>query len=238
MSAVPSYAGTGGKESTMPALETIKQRIRERLAATGMSANEASRRAGLGLSYVNDLLSGKSKNPVTTRLALLADVLGCDLGYLQGTQEALRAHVAVEPLQANGHGGRGETDSAARALPLYTANLTDPDGFFTMVDEEAVRFVPAAVVELDPQAYAVSVADGANAPRYLPGEVVVVSTRKPVAPRSFAVIRMQDDRAIIRKVIGITSTGIEVEAIEDLSRRTIPRAEIKTIHRIVASFEG
>lgn len=223
----------------MLALETIRLRIRERLTATGLSANEASRRAGLGLSYVNDLLSGKSKNPVTTRLAQLASVLDCDLGYLQGTQESPRVVGEVVSFPGNGHGAKVEGASVMpRTVPFYSVNLSDPEGFFSMIDAKAARFSPAASVDIDTDAYAVSVADELNVPRYMPGEVVLVSTRKPVASGTFAVIRLSDDRAMIRRVVAITPTEIEVEAIGDGTKGSVARSEIKSIHRIVASFEG
>lgn len=69
-------------------IEIIRRRIRERLAATGMSANEAGRSAGLGVSYANDILSGKSKRPSAHRLARLAGVLGCSLEWLTGSEDA------------------------------------------------------------------------------------------------------------------------------------------------------
>ena len=71
-----------------PKIEIIRQRIRERLTATGLSANAAGRLAGLGLSYANDILSGKSRNPVPNRLGMLAEALGCSLEWLSGEDGA------------------------------------------------------------------------------------------------------------------------------------------------------
>ena len=65
-------------------LDTLRQRLRERLAAVGLSANEASRRSGLGLSYVNDILCGKATEPKPERLAALAATLVCTPGWLAG----------------------------------------------------------------------------------------------------------------------------------------------------------
>lgn len=238
MGRVIEYIAKDGRENLlMPALEKIRERIRDRLAATGLSANEASRRAGLGLSYVNDLLSGKSKNPVTTRLAQLATVLECDLGYLQGTQDVLIAGEVVPFPSANAGKPEGEA-MGTRGMPLYSVNLSDPDGFFGMNDDDAAPFSPLGTVESDANAYCVSVTDEANAPRYMPGEVVIVSTRKPVSTGSFAVIRLEDGRGLIRQVVSITPTEIDLKALGDGSTHKIARSEVRSIHKIIGSVEG
>jgi hypothetical protein len=68
----------------MPDIEVIKARVQERLVATNHSGNSASNAAGLGASYVNDILSGKNKSPGGLKLARLAAVLDCDAGWLGG----------------------------------------------------------------------------------------------------------------------------------------------------------
>lgn len=218
----------------MPQLETIKGRIRERLQATGLSANEASRRANLGLSYVNDLLSGKSKNPVIDRLARLAAVLGCDVDFLLGKQETpIKGEVIQFP-----NGARSDEFGLGRDLALFSVSLTDPDGFFVMNDDETGHFNPMTRIEGDANSYAVSVADDLMSPRYLPGEVVIVNTRKPVAPGAFAVVRLNDDRALIRQIVSITSTEIELRALKTGETTKVSRSDLKAIHRIVSSLEG
>lgn len=71
-----------------PKIKIIRQRIRERLTVTGLSANAAGQLAGLGLSYANDILSGKSRNPVPNRLGMLAGALGCSPEWLSGEDDA------------------------------------------------------------------------------------------------------------------------------------------------------
>ena len=67
-------------------LEIIQNRIRERLAATGISARDASLKADLSDSFVKNILSGKTKSPKAENIALLADVLRCDIDYILGRQ--------------------------------------------------------------------------------------------------------------------------------------------------------
>lgn len=123
-------------------------------------------------------------------------------------------------------------------MRLYSTNLTNPDGSFSMIDAEAVAVSPFIGIEGDPGAYAVSVADTASVPRYQPGEVVIVSPRKPVIAGSFAVIRMADDRAFVRRIAAISAEAITVEAISTAETTELPRSNIKSIHRIVGCVDG
>lgn len=60
----------------------LRDRIRRRLDVTGMKMGKASRAAGLGHTYVRDLLTGKVSNPRSEHLAKLAEVLGTTLEWL------------------------------------------------------------------------------------------------------------------------------------------------------------
>lgn len=68
-------------------LEILKRRLRERLAIAGLSAREASRRSGLGLSYVDDILCGLAVNVRMERIESLATTLGCQAGWLAGDDQ-------------------------------------------------------------------------------------------------------------------------------------------------------
>ena len=65
-------------------LELMKQRLRERLAVMGLSPNEASKRSGLGLSYVDDILNGRASTLPPHRVATLARTLECPPAWLAG----------------------------------------------------------------------------------------------------------------------------------------------------------
>lgn len=62
------------------------QRVRERLKALRLTANAASEAAGLGRSYLRDVLGGRIKEPSALRLLRIADVLKCSPDYLLGKE--------------------------------------------------------------------------------------------------------------------------------------------------------
>jgi phosphopantothenoylcysteine decarboxylase/phosphopantothenate--cysteine ligase len=72
-------------------LEELRSGIKSTLAARGLTAAAASRKAGLGKDVVRDILSGKSANPGIMSLLALAEALGCDLSDLVGVRSEAKA---------------------------------------------------------------------------------------------------------------------------------------------------
>ena len=209
-------------------LDKTRQRVRERLAIMGISANDASRRANLGLSYVNDLLTAKSKNPVPHRLAQLAAVLDCDLDYLTGDQSTPRATAAPAHSTSEAH---------VATMPLINVGPRGVDGFYS-IPKDTNAVVPAVLGGADPDTYALIVPDDANAPRYFAGELVIASPRVPASRGAFAVIHTTDGRAAIRRVEAILSGVVKVSTLEDAdSIVDIPREQIESVHKIIGTAE-
>lgn len=212
--------------SLMPeseALETIKSRIKERLHAKGLSNNEASRRAGLGLSFVADILAGRSKSPSRPNLSKLARVLDCDVDYLYGELDAPNP----EPTRRT---------PVSSSIPLYGVGLADPEGYFKLDDATAAPIEVSP--PLAPGAFAVTVPDDSNAPRYLAGEIVITNPARPVARGAFAVLALTDGRAAIREIESVAPDKVMVRTLAGGDRPVaIPRSEIQTIQRIVCARE-
>lgn len=219
------------KTRAHPALDTIKTRVEERVIAAGLSKNEASRRAGLGLSYVNDLLAGKSLNPTRESLAKLGQVLNTDADYFFGTQGSpkLSSHPVSNLLPV-------ETPiTATGTIPLFNIGLPDPDGFFPLAAERRASWTSPLVVSRD--VYAITVPDDSMSPRYRMGEVALVSPSKPVVHGGFAVVRQTDDRVAIRQIITISTDKIVVRCLDNNADIDLPRSQVKALERIIASCE-
>jgi phage repressor protein C with HTH and peptisase S24 domain len=220
------------KHRVHPELETIKGRVEERVIALGTSRNELSRRAGLGLSYVNDLLSGKSLNPTKEGLLKLAPVLDSDYAYLVGEQPTPR--VGGNSSHFTNSASREPNASTAKLIPLYQIGLTDPDGFFALNDS---RRTPWAMPVSNDDMYCITVPDDTMAPRFRVGEVVIVNPNKPVVHGGFAVIRQTDDRVAIREVVTVSLDKISVRLLSDATTIDIPRSQVKSLDRIIGSCE-
>lgn len=68
---------------------SLAGRIQQRMDDLGLNAYSAARKAGLGDSFVRDILREKVKKPSADRLAKLAEALECSLNYLLGQPEQL-----------------------------------------------------------------------------------------------------------------------------------------------------
>ncbi|WP_315786996.1 MULTISPECIES: XRE family transcriptional regulator [unclassified Bradyrhizobium] len=216
------------KHRVHPQLDIIKERVTERVARMKTARNELSRRAGLGLSYVNDLLSGKSLNPTKEGLIKLAPILDCDYAYLVGEQDTPRTAATaiaaqnVEPVAL-----------VMKQISLYQTGLTDPDGFFALQNSRRAPFV----MPLTNDVYCIAVPDDTMAPRFRAGEVVIVNPDKQVVHGGFAVVRQTDNRVAIREVVTISIDKITVRMLSDGTIVELPRAQVKSLDRIIGSCE-
>lgn len=60
----------------------LVKRLKNEMKRVGVNPRELSIRANVGKSFVYDILSGKSNNPTTSKLAAIADALGVSVPYL------------------------------------------------------------------------------------------------------------------------------------------------------------
>lgn len=60
----------------------LVERLKEEMGRKGYNARKLAIAAKVGPSFVYDVLSGKSSNPTTQKLAAIADVLGINVSYL------------------------------------------------------------------------------------------------------------------------------------------------------------
>jgi len=83
-----------------PEISQIGPRLKLEMKKQGLSSTELARRAEVKTSFLYDVISGKSANPSTVKLARVADALGVSLTYLAGNSdnplEEPRAPLKVE----------------------------------------------------------------------------------------------------------------------------------------------
>jgi phage repressor protein C with HTH and peptisase S24 domain len=68
-------------------MNPIGIRLKLEMKKQGVSSAELARRAEVKTSFLYDVISGKSANPSTVKLARVADALGVSLAYLAGSAE-------------------------------------------------------------------------------------------------------------------------------------------------------
>lgn len=71
----------------MESHQVIRDRLRHELDRNRLTAVQLARNAGVKTSFIYDILNGKSTNPSTVKLAMVAESLGINLSYLAGSAE-------------------------------------------------------------------------------------------------------------------------------------------------------
>lgn len=206
------------------------RRIRARLDALGIMEREASRRAGFGLSYVGDVVHGRSKAPTAARLETLARVLECDLDYLIGNQSQPRlvkqkkSFTPVTP----------QTGESIRLIDLYASPLSDgPWGPMTREAVDKVPVIPPLLHVRD--AYAYSVSNTHMEPRYYIGEVVYLNPGITARVGDFVFGKAKDGNCGVGRFAALEEGVARFTFLNSDRVVTYPVSEIDFIHRIVGS---
>lgn len=211
--------------------DTLKGRLRE----LGISAREASRRAGFNVGYVGDILDGRSKTPDADRILKLAESLDMDAADLLGDSRDSLAPSRREPSGAMPFGD--ERRIGGRMVPLYGAPLP-VNRQFVPFSEEPIGRVPCLFMLLDvPDAFAAMVPNNASAPRFCSGETVFVNPSATPAESDFVWVRMKDQTVAIAQLNGLGSDSFELEflGLEGAERTaTVAFDDVRAIKKIVA----
>lgn len=83
--------------------QTLATRVQHRLTALGLSREAASRQAGLNVTYVRDLIEGRTRTPLASKLARLASALKTTPEWLlegRGEKEPSKEQLEFERVQA------------------------------------------------------------------------------------------------------------------------------------------
>lgn len=177
--------------------ETLTDRIRERLAATGKSAHGASLEAGGSPSLIPNILNGRSDNPRIDTLRKIAPVLGTTAEYL------LKGTAADEPETEPSPSKPGEFQRLDIAVPntamwpkdlpvwgsamgsLINENF-EGTHVFTGEPVDYARRPPALQGVRD--AYAVYVTGDSMDPMHQHGQIRLVHPHRPPSPGDTVIV--------------------------------------------------
>lgn len=144
----------------------LAKEIERRLDALNLDPTTASRRAGLGESFVRDIVRGQSKEPKPSKLAKLAKVLGCTVADLTGQRSPARSSavqhgdtVAINELDVHVASGQGTADDAGGLMAAHEASAvvgvhTYPSDSFREaygINPGRVRIIPVRGTSMEPE---------------------------------------------------------------------------------------
>lgn len=213
-------------------MDEMRSLIRARLGEMRISAREASRRAGFNVGYIGDFLEGRSRAPESDRLERIAAALEMPIGQLVGIEGAGQARASDRKFTNN-------QQTAKSLIPLFAGKI-DMAHPFTVVPDSPVGFVPILpLLESVPDAYAVTVFNNFNAPRYFVGEMVYVSPAAPVRVNDFTYGKWKNGEAAIGRLKEIGENGGVWEWLNPTDGHErfheVDFADIEFYHRIMGS---
>jgi phage repressor protein C with HTH and peptisase S24 domain len=123
-----------------------------------------------------------------------------------------------------------------RYVAIVGTGRGGPDGYLSIDD-----FPPGQgdgfiyTYSPDPTAYALRVRGDSMRPRIKSGEFIVVETMIEAKPGDDVVVKLADDRAMVKELLWIRDGEVSLGSINDsIPPMTIQLAEIKSIHRVAA----
>lgn len=200
----------------------IARRVRLRMAACGLNAHQADKKAGLTPGFTADLIGGRKVQPRPAHMAKLAEALECDLEYLMLYQRAPRKGGIPEdglPMLGVCEPGvwREEMPGPAESTP----SPYEPDPRYAEEDQGVYTVRGPHAEPLGLQSETVLIAllkDGISKTGYAfkPGDIVVIrrGQGKNLFERSVGQVETKaEDKISIRRASGEPADDGEIEAL-------------------------
>lgn len=239
--------------SSLQAVQTI---IRERLKATGLSQRDASMRAGLGSTYVQQLLAGRTKKPSHQALVDLGDVLGVDLTSIATAAAqtaprtvadhppsefrvlpgALSGAINVAHVMKFGLTGRND-------LPVYAAAEGGGEGALIMEPtSNPIDWTDRpASLKRTPAAFAIVVVGDSMYPAYSDGDLALVhGGRRPTPGQDGVFIATEEDgrmNVLIKRLVRAVEDTWIVEQFNPKDELRLPRQKWQQAVAVIGRYD-
>lgn len=230
----------------------LRERIRDRLEATGKSAHAVSSEMGAGLGYVRDLLDpAKGGFPRADKLNALARALETTSDYLTGLVAApdpVRSEVSFADRHLDWRGPRpdlppiplvGTGDCATVQFKDATGELLDVERC-SFDAEHTVRMIarpPALQGARD--LYAIYFQGESMMPRFEPGEVGIVDPTRPAGPGDYVLVQLNNGiedhvaSVLVKRLVRANARELVLEQFNPAAIFTVPRSRVARFHRIL-----
>lgn len=199
-------------------MNTLGARLRYARERKGLTQAALAAQAGTSQQSVNMAECGRAKRPRS--LHEMAGILGVSVDWLlTGREGGGMAHMGTVQALTVSEGGAAALQADAlptrQALPVFRLPSTRHPGMYQR-SESVIDFVPRPPsLDAIQGAYAVPVQDRVMAPRYVPGDVLMVHSGKPIVEGDACVFTLlpqyaQEGNCIIARVQMIDDRCIQV----------------------------
>lgn len=235
--------------------EIVRQRIEERLAATGLSARAASLAATGKPDTIRDMMRRRSIPGADITLRL-AEALGTTTDYLLGQSDAagqVRSEVHVSDKAIDWRG----PDPQDPGIPLVgTGDCAD----LAVTETETGKEIMVERTSFDPEytaryiarppalrgmrgIYAIYFSGSSMEPRFYPHEVGLIDPNRPPAPGEYVLVQMNDGGSddvvsvLVKKLVRRTAKEVVLEQYNPPQVFSVPAQRVTRIHRVMPQTE-
>lgn len=228
-----------------------RDRLRDAIARKGLNMKTLSKQAGLGDTYVRDLLVRDREPSLANAMKICAE-LGVPMTEIFGTKwnPSNDGNQRLHSLT-----GRNKDDGSTvpqmlnmeqwpRDLRVLGLAECGPDGWSHMNGEVIGMTSRPPSLAGAPQAYAVYVVGDSMEPRYHSGEIVFIHPGRPVTPGAYVLVQLKPadgdpaPRAILKRLVRRSASKITLEQFQPAKTIEVKSTELVSMHRVVGSGEG
>ncbi|MBU3993741.1 MAG: LexA family transcriptional regulator [Alphaproteobacteria bacterium] len=239
----------------MPDLkEILRDRVKQRIDATGKTAHAVSKEIGANAGYVRDLMDpDKTGVPSAERLNKLAAALETTTDWLMGKVDDPAQPLSEISFRDAPLNWSGPPESRIPVLgTAFCDDLAVPDDAngelrverLLLDFDHTVRLIerPPALWNA-PDAYAIYFHGSSMEKRFYSGEIAVVDPRRPPSPGDFVVVQLSNGAndhiitVLVKQLIRTTSAYVELLQFNPEATFRIPRGQVIRMHRICSTNE-
>jgi phage repressor protein C with HTH and peptisase S24 domain len=221
-------------------MDKIRELVRARLSALNLSMAEVSKAMGKNHAYLQQFLERNSPQSLPEEVrAKLATILGVSEAVLRGAPAAVSAPPNL-PLSAMMR--PNDVWQGSDHIPVVGTAEGGPDGLLEWNGDVIDRISRPPSLAGAKDAYALFVNGTSMEPRYFQGELIYVHPGRPVTPGSFVVVQIYRESATpaawVKQFIRRDQKQIVLRQFNPAKDLKLPVAEVRSIHKIVASGES
>ena len=230
----------------------LRERIQDRLTATGKSAHAVSLEIGAGQGYVRDLLDpAKGGFPRADKLNALARVLDTTSDYLTGTvnsPQPVLSEVAIADRRLEWRGPQpdlppiplvGTGDCACIEFASETGEMLEIERCSFNADHTVRMIARPPALQGARDLYAIYFQGESMMPRFEPGEVGIVDPTRPAAPGDYVLVQLNNGEedhvtsVLVKRLVRQTPRELLLEQFNPPATFTVPRNRVARVHRIL-----
>ena len=226
----------------------LKIRINQRLSDLNLTAEGASKKAGLSRSFLRQFMNREGASLRTHSLNALADALQTTPDWLLSGFEPTGITGKPRPPHAFGlpepNARVGEkVEFPDRKIPVYGQAVGGLDGEFEMNGQLIQEVIcPPSLSEVS-DAYAVFVSGESMEPRYFDGELLYVHPHRRPRRGDFIIAQIQLDEngarmAFIKRFERWNSEELVIAQYNPVKEMAFPTAQVVSVHVVVGTGEG